>query len=1017
MKNRWLWMGVLVVLICAGVIVLPSLTLTAYTPDHTYVVSPTTLTLETAVGTDASGTFSVSPDQGEFTEYPVSYRVSLGQTWEDYCLEWDTDNMECIGGFDFETWANDGLLCEYLSVNQQGSDTNTLQIPNDTEDTLEVTLSVPCVGSACAIQYTWRPPFPESLLDRPLSCDIAVGEKWQVSLLAPNVAYAQTGDSIVRVTGIVHARTALPTLSLPTEGRYAGVRGVDSTGPIADRGTANEDVFTFKVIYTHPGNLPPENIRVMIDNSPTAMSLDTGATDPLLHDGDYRNGEQYVHHSTYPAAEHAFFFTAGDFVLTGTSSVGEAFSFIAGYPSIAFIPGIQASRLFKQGTFFEDQLWEPNNDGDAHALAMHGNGTSLDADLYTKPGTEGVIDEVFGFTENVYKSFLDDLDSWKNDERLIADYAVLPYDWRLAFSAILDGGKVDGTSLYYDSTYATSTPYLYQELERLAASSDTGRITIVAHSMGGLLTKKLLADLEDNPQHPYHNLLSKVDTVVLVASPQLGTPKAVSSLLHGYGQELDIPGIGWPNFAKAATLRSVAKNMPSVYTLLPSPMYFDRVRDIAQDGSALTYTAVAKGSLLHDVTTYDTMREHLTSSPYPESDDLTKRLALPVQFIDDARALHTRIDTWLPPDRNGDGVPDIQVVQIAGWGIEDTVKGVEYVQARRRVDCPSGTTGTCYEDFIDPQPILTYDGDGTVVLPSAVLMGTTTDSEKGVETWYVDMYEHNRGPTVNRSHASFFEIESVRLLVRNLIRSDMTDEPYLASSTDSFHAPDAYLRIAIHSPVDVSIFDTHGNYVGVRAATSSDLIIVDYEVPNSYYMAFGEGKYLGIPLDGEQYTVTLDGTDSGTFTLELTEERGGVEYTTRTFRDVPVTAALTAELIITTLDDEYTLSMDTNGDGTSDTTVFAQEYTPPATFSLLKGELQKLPAGVRVPLLVTVNLAEYLADHNKQKLAIRTLQLLKQEIGILSSKKTPVRKRISAEDAQRIITIVEELIGQLSVRK
>ncbi|KKS84825.1 MAG: hypothetical protein UV60_C0014G0022, partial [Parcubacteria group bacterium GW2011_GWA2_43_11] len=202
----------------------------------------------------------------------------------------------------------------------------------------------------------------------------------------------------------------------------------------------------------------------------------------------------------------------------------------------------------------------------------------------------------------------------------------------MAFDDVLQGGKVEGEKIYFDPSHPADVPHIYAELERLALGSDTGRVVLVGHSMGGLLIKKLLADLEDDPNHPYRHLLQKIDVVVLVASPQLGTPKAVASLLHGTGQEFE-------PLAYKETLRRIAHDMPSAYTLLPSPTYFNRVYDIDESGVALDHTVVVSGRG-DAVTSYDLMRIYLGTNFDEVGNDLTIPMTPRSDYMDDVKILH-----------------------------------------------------------------------------------------------------------------------------------------------------------------------------------------------------------------------------------------------------------------------------------------------------------------------------------------------------------------------------------------
>lgn len=722
--------------------------------------------------------------------------------------------------------------------------------------------------------------------------------------------------------------------------------------------------------------------------------------------------DTFVHR--FSDAVTAFAASSPYYVLHVTATITEASSTPACtehcYSNVAFIPGIQASRLFKQGMFFENRLWEPNRDNDVRELLMTDTGKSDNPDIYTKAGDDGIIDEVFGFHENIYKSFLADLDVWKNDDHLIADYAVLPYDWRLAFSDVLAGGKVEDGKVYYDASHTTAIPYIYQELERLAATSKSGKVTIVAHSMGGLLVKKLFADLEDNPSHPHRALLKKIDTVVLAATPQLGTPKAVASLLHGYDQ-----GNAWGIINNAQTVRDVGKNMPSAYTLLPSSMYFDRVHDVATSGEELSYTTII-GRDTGDITTYTALKAYLTDPTHAANNpnDTLLPIAVSYGFTTRAQELHDRIDSWHAPDFNHDGAPDIRVVQIAGWGLKDTVRGMEYVVRQRNAACPPGVTGTCRESYADPEPIFTGDGDGTVVTPSAVAMSLITDEVKNVETWYVDLQKYNQLSELNtnRNHGSILEVSEVRSLIHKLIQglsSPGENYRYLKSNPDQLVPEGRFIRLAIHSPATLDLYDTEGSHVGIAASSTAERTIIDTDIPNSYYLQFGEGKYLGAPL-GWSTTVVVVGTGSGTFALEMSEESGDTMTAKRTFSDIPVSTTTRATLTFGSVSDVASLAVDSTGDGIVDFVALTDEQEKAVSFTTLKNVIAPLDTKTKKLLLAEVAVAEALAKKKNKNAAIVLLHVLKKEVQFLMQDKRKDAVQVERIKGLHIIAVIDALI-------
>ena len=93
---------------------------------------------------------------------------------------------------------------------------------------------------------------------------------------------------------------------------------------------------------------------------------------------------------------------------------------------------------------------------------------------------------------NIYKSFISSMDKMKSDE-IINDWKAISYDWRLSLEDLLNSGKeYSGNKIFYAGELgSTSDPYIISELRRLASSSATGEVVIIAHSNGGLLTKAL----------------------------------------------------------------------------------------------------------------------------------------------------------------------------------------------------------------------------------------------------------------------------------------------------------------------------------------------------------------------------------------------------------------------------------------------------------------------------------------------------------------------------------------------
>jgi len=536
--------------------------------------------------------------------------------------------------------------------------------------------------------------------------------------------------------------------------------------------------------------------------------------------------------------------------------------------------------------------------------------------------------------------------------------------------------------------------------------------------MGGMLAKKIL--------HDYADIASSTDTLILVDSPQLGTPQAIATLLHGTNEELDFPVTGWPNFTTQETVRLVAQNMKSVYTLLPSREYATRVKDEGKNSTTMISQNVSLWNIVPDPLYKSTVLDYYQNNY--DSLDITSYLAL-VDFlggkdghssaqdndiihpkriradmITEAQDIHDEIDNWIPP-------VDMRVVQIAGWGIPETIRGIEY---KATTDCPIFTFGLCAKYKFDVAPMFTFDGDGTVVVPSQIGMATTT------ETYFVDLNEHNNsyyflfgGFQKNRSHGSVLEVTSVQTLIQNIIkkREEPAKDLWFIKTNPLLLNQDGLkklVRLSLHSPIKADIYDKYGNHLGLTATTT------DTGLPNSYYLEMGEGKYLGFQLEAST-TIQLQGTGTGTFTLNLEQYQGDTKEGTQTFTDIPVSTTTKATIFMSALSDAKELALDQNGDGTIDSVVFTDENKETVTFQTLKNQIQELTTNTKPVLLVKIAVAEKQFNKKNYKAAKALLLVLKKEIEVLSRQKIKNKWQIEKNDALRLFATLDVLIEKMNM--
>lgn len=558
--------------------------------------------------------------------------------------------------------------------------------------------------------------------------------------------------------------------------------------------------------------------------------------------------------------------------------------------SVLFLPGIEASRLYDvEGG--ERKQWEPNLHDDLHSLYLDHQGNSVRDDVYTKVGD--VLDET-PVGANIYKSFIARMDSLKSAGK-IADWEAAPYDWRLALDDILASGTQTGDRISYLT--ATSTPYIEQELRRLAATSRTGKVTIVAHSNGGLVAKALMQKLGAT------TTAALVDKIIFVAVPQAGTPAAVGALLHGHDQ-----AIAYGIVVDEADARTFASTSPFAYQLMPSAQYFTQVDDpvILFDASLPEWIA-RYGSTIHSQAALHTF----LADSYGRVDAKTGPISRPIQgndtLLSGAESLHADLDVWTPP-------PGVALIQIAGWGIPTTLSGIEYASTSKPVFCSS----PCAERGFSVSAKTTIDGDGTVVVPSALWTSTTA----GAVDYWVDLRKYNRDhpflaafSATRFEHGRILETDAALNFIADKIAGttkSLVDYGYLSTEAPAFTG--TRLRYALRSPLTLNLYDDQGRHTGISTTTGE----VEEQIPGTYYEEFGNVKYIFTDADASAH-ITMQGYAPGTFTFTVDEYQGDTRMASTTFQDIPTTASTTVSLDIqagiTTLSP---MRIDENGDGVID---------------------------------------------------------------------------------------------------
>jgi pimeloyl-ACP methyl ester carboxylesterase len=612
--------------------------------------------------------------------------------------------------------------------------------------------------------------------------------------------------------------------------------------------TAIPDSVTFSTLYYHEG----EDYRIFVnglENSNRFMSEGTYTlvTTIAIDEGTsvqvQRNWFDYMSNWLIPKAHAQVFNDLKRVAITFDVELAEPEP--TGASSVLFLPGIQASRLyagedivlpgFPNNVERGNKLWEQTNDKRIALLAMDETGQSV-YDIYT----EDVVEEVTGraFGANIYKGFLGLLEDLKTDvdpdtgTTTITDYLPFAYDWRYSVFDIAT----------QPVQYENEVKLLKDEVISLAEASHTGKVTIVAHSNGGLVAKALLHEYGDN------ELQGKIDKVIMIGTPQLGTPKGVSALLHGQVME------GFGDFLTSdALLRETILNMPGTYTLLPSVRYLEEVADeplvrVIEGFDLSVYDGVSSRLEL-DALLLDSQN---VVGPNPA---IEEPLQLNSTLLQNALAEQAILDAWQPPT-------GVEVYEVAGTGIP-TPAAIHYEEVPV-ITCPNAAAvflaNQCDVTVgLKPKLQTTIEGDKTVVLGSA--RGQLGDKQ----TLTVDLKSDGdqfdgRGAS---THANLTENKIIQTFIESAIRFPYVADTLLIPEFSQLRS--SYTIYAGHSPVTLRIITPDGQTTGLVDGE------VRQDIEGSQFLTLAGSTYLIVPDDVTDYTLEVVGTGNGAYTLETSK--------------------------------------------------------------------------------------------------------------------------------------------------
>ena len=553
--------------------------------------------------------------------------------------------------------------------------------------------------------------------------------------------------------------------------------------------------------------------------------------------------------------------------------------------SVIFLPGIKGSVLEKVNVTKEnDRLWPPAMfSNDVVQLEINENGTSKYPIV-----VDGIIDTFY--KTKVYSEFSEFMDNLSTiDENTgtstIKEWLPLAYDWRFSPEKIINEGIQTKSDGHID---------VIERIEELAQNSNTGKVSIVAHSMGGLLGKEIIKKMEELGKSHL------IESFVMVGTPQLGTPQAIGSLLHGDGESIIAAFLV---IASKYDMRDVGQNMQSAFNLLPSELYFEKVSDpVIIFNNKASFTQDWRDYWGDSISSYSDFTEFLTGEGVvreePMSTELLKPEVLRSDLLEHSKNIHTFYDEYKM-------LSNIRVVQVAGWGIP-TLKGIEYKNHHRM---PS------YE------AIFTKEGDSTVVYPSAVL------PDLG-EVYYFNLFNYNESYGSEITHRNLLS----GLPIQELIIGALHNEVDLGGKELSVIKPpmselDKMLLVSSHSPVILGVYDDAGNYTGVdlNQDMSADYLHTKQEIPGSYFVSLGDSQYIFLPKESG-YNFVFKSVGTGEVTIKISDYIEDKVEVLNTYTDIEIQENSSATFALNTENiNNVVIKLDQDGDGIEDSIIKKDE--------------------------------------------------------------------------------------------
>jgi len=464
-----------------------------------------------------------------------------------------------------------------------------------------------------------------------------------------------------------------------------------------------------------------------------------------------------------------------------------------------------------------------------------------------------VISSIIGFdyTDGLIQEFIDQ--GYIENQTLFT----FPYDWRYGVSGKYADGSPNGQA------GKTNSDLLKEKIDQILQNTGANKIDIVAHSMGGLIVKKYVADDPVN---------QKINKAIFIGVPNTGSVKAVKGLLWGDNMGVYFGPLGLSD----SEMKKISANMPGVYDLLPSEQLYNRsssfLQTIDYGNNAFTFPQIPVGGNVaikdlnyQEYKSFMTQENNLNQTAFLNSENLH------TQAFNDFDLRTTGIDLYAI-----DGCKTATMTKL--------------IQAKGK--------------NILGYPLRSYAiesldvGDGTVSIESSTNLPINQSNK-----YYSLIGEHSkllsgdgsRQQIVNLITGSNLNIDS------NLITQDISQCQLNGKAIEVF------------SPVDITVVDQFGNKLGLAqdGSLQNNITNASFDIlGNPASTNQGGHKFIFLPTDNNQtYTISMQGTGIGIYTINVKDIQNTQETKVETFSNLPVTESLTGTINLGNIGSPTTLTV------------------------------------------------------------------------------------------------------------